>query len=62
MSCRGASADYYEQLENGIAEMEATIERLRREINELIEIKNALYQLNGFLKKESKELIEDLPF
>lgn len=62
MSCRRECPDYYEQLENGIAEMEATIERLRTEINELIEIKNALYQLNGFLKKESKELIEDLPF
>lgn len=62
MSCRRECADYYEQLENGIAEMEATIERLKTEINELLEIKNALYQLNGFLKKESKELIEDLPF
>lgn len=62
MNCRNVSADYYEQLENGIAEMEATIEELRTEIHELIEIKNALYQLNGFLKKESKELIEDLPF
>ncbi|WP_132748408.1 hypothetical protein [Scopulibacillus darangshiensis] len=62
MNCRRVSVDYYEQLENGIAEMEATIERLRTEINELMEIKNALYQLNGFLKKESKELIEDLPF
>lgn len=62
MNCRRVSADYYEQLESGIAEMEATIARLRAEINELIEIKNALYQLNGFLKKETKELIEDLPF
>ncbi len=42
--------------------MEATIERLRTEINELMEIKNALFQLNGFLKRELKELIEDLPF
>lgn len=62
MSCRRVNTDYYEQLENGIAEMEATIERLRTEINELVEIKNALHQQNGFLKKESKELIEDLPF
>lgn len=62
MNCRRVSADYYEQLENGIVEMEATIVRLRTEINELLEIKNALYQLNGLLKKESKELIEDLPF
>lgn len=62
MSCRKVKVNYYEQLENSIAEMEATIERLRTEINELMEIKNALYQLNGFLKRESKELIEDLPF
>lgn len=51
MNYRRVSADYYEQLENGITEMEATIERLRSEINELIEIKNALYQLNGLLKR-----------
>ncbi|WP_040203122.1 hypothetical protein [Neobacillus jeddahensis] len=60
MNCR--RVDYYDQLEIGIAEMEATIERLRTEINELMEIKNALFQLNGFLKRELKELIEDLPF
>jgi FtsZ-binding cell division protein ZapB len=62
MNCRRVRVDYYDQLENGIAEMEATIERLRTEINELMEIKNAMYQLNGFLKRETKELIEDLPF
>lgn len=62
MNCKKVSSDYYKQLEIGITEMEATVERLRTEINELIEIKNALNQLNGFLKKESKELIEDLPF
>lgn len=62
MNCKRGSTDYYEQLEIGIAEMEATVERLRTEINELMEIKNALFQLNGFLKRESKELIEDLPF
>lgn len=62
MNCRRVSRDYYEQLETGIAEMEATVERLRTEINELMEIKIALNQLNGFLKKESQELIEDLPF
>jgi FtsZ-binding cell division protein ZapB len=62
MNCRRVRADYYEQLEIGIAEMEATITRLSKEINELMEIKNELNQLNGFLKKESKELIEDLPF
>ncbi len=61
MNCRRVSRDYREQLETGIAEMEVTIERLRTEINELIE-RSALNHLNGFLKKESKELIEDLPF
>ncbi|WML38148.1 hypothetical protein RCG19_13025 [Neobacillus sp. OS1-2] len=62
MNCRNVCSDNYKQLEIGIAEMEATVERLRTEINELIEIRNALNQLHGFLKKESKELIEDLPF
>ena len=41
MNCRRVSVDYYEQLENGIAEMEATIELLRAEINELMEINYA---------------------
>jgi FtsZ-binding cell division protein ZapB len=62
MNCRRVTLDYYDQLENGIAEMEGTIERLRAEVNELMEIKNALYQLNGFLKRGSKKLIDDLPF
>lgn len=62
MNFRIVSSDYYKQLEIGIVEMEATVERLRMEINELIEINNALIQQNGFLKKESQELIEDLPF
>ena len=50
------------QLENGIAEMEATVERLRMEIHELIEVKDALNQLNSLLKKKLKEQIGDLPF
>lgn len=62
MNCKRESAQYYEQLENGIAEMEATVERLRMEIQELMEIKNALYQLTGLLKEELKERIEDIPF
>jgi FtsZ-binding cell division protein ZapB len=62
MNCKRESAQYYEQLENGISEMEATVERLRMEIQELMEIKNALYQLNGLLKEELKELIKDFPF
>jgi regulator of replication initiation timing len=62
MNCKRDSALYYEQLENGIVEMEATVERLRMEIQELMEIKNALYQLNGLLKEELKERIKDFPF
>lgn len=62
MNCKRESAQYFEQLENGIAEMEATVERLRTEIHVLMEMKNALYQLNGLLKKELKGRIEDLPF
>jgi regulator of replication initiation timing len=62
MNYRRGRSQYYKQLENGIAEMEATVERLRAEIQELMEMKNALYQLNSLLKKEVKEKIEDFPF
>lgn len=62
MSYREENAKYYGQLKNGIAEMEATVERLRTEISELIEMKNALNQLNSLLKKELKGLVEDVPF
>lgn len=62
MNCKSERTHYYEQLENGIAEMEATVERLRTEIHELMEMKNALNQLNGLLRKELKELMEDSPF
>lgn len=62
MNSNRENAVYYDQLENGIAEMEATIERLRMEIHELIEMKDALNQLNSLLKKEVKEQIGDLPF
>ncbi|WP_280517132.1 hypothetical protein [Lederbergia sp. NSJ-179] len=41
MNCKEERALYHEQLENEIVGMEATIERLRSEIHELIEIKNA---------------------
>ena len=57
MNCKRENEQYEAQLENGIAEMEATIDRLRKEINELIKEKNALYSLNSFLKKELKELL-----
>jgi FtsZ-binding cell division protein ZapB len=62
MNSNRGNAEYYAQLENGIAEMEATVERLKMEIHELTEMKDALNQLNSLLKKELKEQIGDLPF
>lgn len=62
MNYKKGKITYYKELENGIAEMEAAIERLRSEINELLEMKNALNQLNDLLKRELKELIEENPF
>lgn len=59
MSYKRERAQYYEQLENGIEEMEATIERLREEIQDLLEMRDALNQLNGSLKKELKGLNGD---
>lgn len=59
MSYKRERAQYYEQLENGIEEMEATIERLREEIQDLLEMRDALNQLNGLLKKELKGLNGD---
>ncbi|MBC2724423.1 MAG: hypothetical protein HGJ97_17480 [Desulfosporosinus sp.] len=59
MNCKNDRSQYYKQLENGIAEMEVTVDRLRKEIQELMEMKKAFNQLNGLLKKELKELIED---
>ncbi|AJH77212.1 MULTISPECIES: hypothetical protein [Heyndrickxia] len=61
MSCKECT-QYYEQWGNGIDEMEATIEGLRKEISELLEMKNALNQLNALLKKELRELLGDHPF
>lgn len=57
MNCKDAR--YYEQLKNGIAEMEATIEGLRKEIHDLLEMRDALNQLNSLLKKELKDLVGD---
>jgi prefoldin subunit 5 len=62
MNYNKKNSQYYDQLENGIAEMEATVERLRAEINELMEMKNALNHLNCLLKKELKELIGENHF
>lgn len=62
MNYKSRNTQYYKQLEYGIAEMEATIERLRIEIQELMEMKNALYQLNCLLKKEIKDQIGGFPF
>ncbi|WP_264760438.1 hypothetical protein [Neobacillus rhizosphaerae] len=39
MNCRRVSTDYCEQLEIGIVEMGATVERLRTERNELRKLK-----------------------
>lgn len=57
MSYRRENKQYEAQLENGIAEMEATIDRLRKEIDELKEEKNALLDLNFLLKRNLKELL-----
>lgn len=62
MNCNRVNAEYYVQLENGTAEMEATIERLRMEIHELLEMKDALNQFNSLLKKELIDQVGDLPF
>lgn len=62
MKCEWACAQYQMQLEVGIVEMEATVERLRGEIHDLIEIKKALSQLNSLLKEESRELMDEPPF
>lgn len=62
MNSNRETEEYYAQLENGIAEMETKIELLRMEIYELIEMKDALNQLNRLLKKEVKEQIEDFLF
>jgi len=62
MSCKKDKAQYYDQLDAGIAEMEEVVERLRTEITELMEMKKALNQLNGLLKKEVKELLDPLPY
>ncbi len=39
--------------------MEATIEGLRKEIHDLLEMRDALNQLNSLLKKELKDLVGD---
>jgi hypothetical protein len=57
MSYRIETEQYYAQLEDGIAEMEAMIERLRKEIHELTEIKDALLDVNFLLKKDLIDLL-----
>lgn len=42
--------------------MEVAIEQLRKEINELIEMKDALYQLNAFLKKNRRNWLRTCHF
>lgn len=58
MSYSGAENEpYTAQLENGIEEMEATIERLRKEIHELQKIKTALLKINRLLKRDLEDLL-----
>lgn len=54
MNCNRTKTQYYVQLENGIAEMEATIERLRTEIHKLTEKRNALTVLIDVLKRRTR--------
>lgn len=48
--------DYSQQLQDGIDEMEATVERLREEIQQLIEQRNALKEGNLELYLKLTEL------
>ncbi|MFZ3590234.1 hypothetical protein ACOI1C_13430 [Bacillus sp. DJP31] len=44
--------DYKKQLQEGICEMEATVDRLRQDINELLIKRDALQELNEILEEE----------
>lgn len=57
MNCNREKTQYYAQVENGIAEMEATIERLRTEIHELTEKRDALTELIDLLKSELRDIL-----
>jgi phage shock protein A len=65
MNCRkdGASEmvkrlrDYKKQLQEGICEMEATVDQLRKDIDELLIKRDALQKLNGILEEELKSFL-----
>jgi len=57
MSCKRKKKQYYAQLENGIAEMEAAIDELRKEIHELMGRKDQLVPLIYLLKKDLKDIL-----
>lgn len=57
MSCKRKKKQYYAQLENGIAEMEAAIDELRMEIHELVGRKDQLVSLIYLLKKDLKDIL-----
>lgn len=48
----------HETLLSGIAEMEATIEQYREEINRLRKKRDVLLKINRMLKEELKDLID----
>ncbi|WP_157930377.1 hypothetical protein [Mycobacteroides abscessus] len=49
--------EYLKQLSEGIDEMEARVDELRKEIHWLMEKKEALVQVNRSIKKELIEMI-----
>ena len=62
MNSNPKDTEYYDKLVLGISEMEATIERLRREISRLNDENEKIKVLNKRLKIESKETFEDYLF
>jgi uncharacterized coiled-coil DUF342 family protein len=49
--------EYLIQLSEGINEMEAKVDELRKEIHHLIEKRDALIQVNRILRKELIEIL-----
>jgi uncharacterized coiled-coil DUF342 family protein len=48
---------YFKQLSEGIDEMEAKVDELRKEIHHLIEKRDALMKVNRILKRELIEIL-----